>query len=148
MLLASACLFAACGKTAPEEVLPERTGYSGTLSVVELGDELFQLEDILTDYTLDAVSGRLDIYMYDVSFSSRMPITINVLVLPDVAYEKNGTTLAVSDTDIVPLMEMGGEMIPYDRYVCTDFTGTITPSAMTLSMKLGGFRTEYSGRAL
>lgn len=139
-------LFAAC-KPAPEaETLPEKAGYVGTLSVIEIGDARFELDGVRADYTLDD-AGRLDIYLYDVSFSSQMPVRLSVILLPDVAYVRNGAMLSVSDTDIVPMMEMRGEMVPYERYLCTDFTGQIAPSSMTLSMRLGGFKTDYTGTA-
>lgn len=44
------------------------------------------------------------------------------------------------------MMEVRGEMVPYERYLCTDLTGTITPEMMVLSMKPGGFQTDYSGK--
>ena len=139
-------LFAACEPTPEVETLPEKAGYVGTLSVIEIDDARFALDGIRADYTLDD-AGRLDIYLYDVSFSSQMPVRLSVILLPDVAYVRNGAVLSVSDTDIVPMMEMRGEMIPYERYLCTDFTGRIDPSSMTLSMRLGGFKTDYAGTA-
>ncbi|MBQ9450441.1 MAG: hypothetical protein IJU34_03880 [Bacteroidales bacterium] len=140
MLLASGC------RKVPETALPAEAGYVGLLSVIEIGDALFEIDELVAGYALDAVSGRLDLYMYDVSFSSKMPVTLNVMQLPDVSYTKNGSTLQISDTGIIPMMEVRGEMVPYERYLCTDLTGTITPEMMVLSMKLGGFQTDYSGK--
>lgn len=143
MLLAG--LSAACEKTPQSETFPEEAGYVGKLSVIEIGDELFEMDDIRMDYTRDVETGRLDIYMYDVSFSSQMPVRLSVVVLPDVAHTLTGSVISISDTDVVPLMEMRGELVPYERYLCTDFTGRITPSTMSLSMSLGGFQTQYTG---
>lgn len=42
-------------------------------------------------------------------------------------------------------MESRGVLVPYDRYICTDLTGTVTADKMVLSMKLGGFQTDYTG---
>ena len=136
----------ACEKTPEPEEIPAQSGYTGTLSVVEIGDALFTMNDVRADYRLDE-DGRLDLYFYDVTFSSQMPVKLSVLMLPDVAYRRDGATLSLSDSDIVPLMEMRGEMIPYERYLCTGLSGTLTPAALTLSMRLGGFQTDYSGRA-
>ena len=146
-LMAGAIFASACEKNPEPEPLPEQSGYTGTLSVVEIGDRLFTLDDVRADYTLDSETGRLDIYMYEVSFSSSMPIRLNVMLLPDIPYTKGGSALSLSGTGIVPMMEMRGEMIPYEQYTCTDLTGTITPETMTLSMQLGGFQTDYSGSA-
>ena len=143
-LVLGGLLAAGCGKT-PEPELPGEAGYVGTLSVIEIDDDLFLQDDVVAGYSMDAVTGQLDIFLYDVSFSSRMPVTLSVLILPDVAYTQNGTTLSLAGTDIVPMMEMRGDRVPYERYLCTDLVGTVTPSAMVLSMKLGGFRTDYSG---
>ena len=148
LLLLGGLLAAGCEKTPDPDPDPAaRGGYVGTLSVIELGDERFERDGIEAGYTLDADSGRLDLYLYDVSFSSRMPVTLSVLVLPDVAYTQSGATLILADTDIVPLMESHGELIPYERYLCTDLNGTVGPDEMVLSMKLGGFRTDYRGSA-
>lgn len=136
----------ACEKTPEPEEIPAQSGYTGTLSVVEIGDALFTMDDVRADYRLDE-DGRLDLYFYDVTFSSQMPVKLSVMMLPDVAYRRDGATLSLSDSDIVPLMEMRGEMIPYERYLCTELSGTLTPAALTLSMRLGGFQTDYSGRA-
>ncbi len=136
-------LVSACSKT-PDPVLPDSAGFSGRLSVIEIGDALFEMTDVRVEYGFDE-AGKLDISMYDVSFSSKMPVTLNRVVLPDVPYTKSGATLTLSGTDIIPLMEMRGELVPYERYLCTDLTGTITLEKMVLSMKLGGFQTDYTG---
>lgn len=137
-------LAAGCEK-APEPTLPGEAGYVGTLEVIEINDELFRIEGLKTSYTLDAVTGQLDIYLYDVSFSSRMPVLLSKVVIPDIDYTRNGGTLTLRDTDIIPLMESRGVLVPYDRHVCTDLTGTVTADRMVLSMKLGGFQTDYTG---
>ena len=148
VLLIGSLLSAACAETMEEEQFPEQNGYVGTLSVIEIGDALFEQSGVSADYVLDAATGRLDLFLYEVSFSSQMPVKLGVVALQDVAYSQDGTTLTIADTDLVPMMEMRGEWVAYDRYVCTDFTGTVTPSAMTLSMKLGGFQTDYRGTAV
>lgn len=145
-LLLGVLFVSGCGKTLPEAEIPGKAGYVGRLSVIEIDDELFELDGLAAGYELDAASGRLDLYLYDVTFSSRMPVTLSVLVLPDVAYGKDGATLILADDGgIVPMLEMRGELVPYDRYLCTELRGTITPSEMVLSMELGGFRTDYRG---
>ena len=147
-LLIGGLFVAACTEQEEEEALPDRNGYVGTLSVIEIGDALFQQNGVAADYVLDAATGRLDFFLYDVSFSSQMPVKLSVISLQDVSYTQDGATLSISDTDLVPMMEMRGEWVPYDRYVCTGFTGTVTASEMVLSMKLGGYQTDYRGTAV
>lgn len=137
-------LLAACDKVNPEPALPAEAGYVGKLDVIEINDELFHMDDVRTRYELKA-DGTLDVFLYEVNFSSRMPLVLAVVVLPDVKYVRNGSRLTLTDTDIIPMMEMRGELVPYERYICTDLTGEITPARLTLSMKLGGFQTDYQG---
>lgn len=140
-----ALLAAACGKTEPEPELPGEAGYVGHLSVIEIAGALFEMEDIRATYELEE-DGTLDVSLYDVSFSSKMPVLLSRMVLPDVPYTRTGNQLTLSSTaEIIPLMEMRGELVPYERYVCTDLTGTLTTDCLVLSMKLGGFQTDYTG---
>jgi len=139
-----ALLLSACQKPQAETPLPAEAAYVGELRVIEIGDALFTIEGLRTSYVLDD-QGRLDISMYDVSFSSKMPVVLSEMILPDVPYVKNGNTLTLSGTDIIPEMVMRGERVPYERYTCTGLTGTVDPERMVLSMKLGGFQTDYTG---
>lgn len=137
-------LFSGCRKETPATPLPDEAAYVGRLDVIEIDDALFRIDDLRASFVLDA-QGRLDISMYDVSFSSKMPVKLSEMILPAVPYTRNGNTLTLSGTDIIPMMVMRGERVPYDRYKCTDLTGTIDPERMVLSMKLGGFQTDYNG---
>ena len=136
-------LMAGCTKPEPEQELAQEAGYQGKLSVIEIGDALFEMENVRADYVLEGET--LNVSLYDVSFSSKMPYPLSVVILPDVPYTKTGNRLTLSGTDIIPLMEVHGEKVPYDRYICTDLTGEITTDKMVLSMKLGGFQTDYTG---
>lgn len=140
-------LSSACSEPMEENQLPEKNGYVGILSVIEIGDELFEQSGILADYVLDVAASRVDIYLHEVSFSSQMPVKISTVILPGVACTNEDGVLHVYDTDIVPMMEVRGERVPYDRYLCTDIRGTVTAGAISLTMKLGGFRTDYRGVA-
>lgn len=144
LFVAGAALLSACTKASRETPLPAEAGYVGKLDVIEIADELFHMDDIRASYVLNA-DGKLDISLYEVSFSSRMPVVLSVVVLQDVGYVRDGSKLSLSDTDIIPMMEMRGELVPYERYLCTDLTGEVTPGQMKLSMKLGGFQTDYLG---
>lgn len=146
MLAVAALSAASCSKPAQEPTLPAEAAYVGDLSVIEIAGALYEQKDVHVSYEL-ADDGTLSIRMKDVSFSAQMPVKLSLMVLSDVPYVRHGSTLtlSLSGTDIIPQMEMRGELVPYERYLCTDLTGTINPEKMVLSMKLGGFQTDYSG---
>lgn len=79
------------------------------------------------------------------SFSSKMPVKLAVVVLEDIPFTKQGNRISLRIADLIPMMEVRGERVPYERYRCTDLTGEITPEKMVLSMKLGGYQTDYTG---
>jgi len=133
----------ACEKT-PVQELPSEAGFVGSLDVIEINDELFHMDEVRSSYEL-LEDGTLNISLYEVNFSSRMPYALSVVILPDIPYTRKGNTLTLAGTDIIPLMEMRGELVPYERYLCTDLSGTVNPEKLVLSMKLGGFQTDYSG---
>lgn len=140
---AAAALLFGCTKPASETPLSEEAAYRGKLSVIEIGNALYEQEDVKVSYDLDGKTA--DISLYDVSFSSRMPVKLAVVVLEDIPFTKQGNILTLQAADLVPMMEMRGELVPYERYRCTDLTGEITPERIVLSMELGGFRTNYTG---
>ena len=143
LAFAAAAVLVGCTKPAQETPLPDEAAYRGKLTVIEIGDALFEMENIKATYDWDGTT--LNVSLYDVSFSSKMPVTLNQVMLPAVPYTKSGNKLILSGTDIIPLMESRGTMVPYERYACTDLTGEITPERIVLSMKLGGFQTDYTG---
>lgn len=140
---AALTLFAGCTKLADETPLPDEAAYRGKLSVIEIGDALYEQEDVKVSYDLDEKTA--DISLYDVSFSSKMPVKLAVVVLEDIPFTKQGNIMTLQIADLIPMMEMRGELVPYERYRCTDLTGEITPDRIVLSMKLGGFQTNYTG---
>ena len=140
---AALTLFAGCTKPASETPLPDEAAYRGKLSVIEIGDALYEQEDVKVSYDMD--DKTVDISLYDVSFSSKMPVKLAVVVLEDIPFTKQGNKLTIQAADLIPMMEMRGELVPYERYRCTDLTGEITPEKIVLAMKLGGFQTNYTG---
>ncbi len=140
---AALTLFAGCTKPASETPLPDEAAYRGKLSVIEIGDALYEQEDVKVSYDMD--DKTVDISLYDVSFSSKMPVKLAVVVLEDIPFTKQGNKLTIQAADLIPMMEMRGELVPYERYRCTDLTGEITPEKIVLAMKLGGFQTDYTG---
>lgn len=77
-----------CTKPASETPLPEEAAYHGKLSVIEIGDALYEQENVKVSYDLD--DRTVDISLYDVSFSSKMPVKLAVVVLEDIPFTKQG----------------------------------------------------------
>ena len=143
LTFAAAALLFGCTKPASETPLPEEAAYHGKLSVIEIGDTLYEQENVKVSYDLD--DRTVDISLYDVSFSSKMPVKLAVVVLEDIPFTKQGNRISLRIADLIPMMEVRGERVPYERYRCTDLTGEITPEKMVLYMKLGGYQTDYTG---
>ena len=82
---------------------------------------------LLTDSTLD-------IYLFGINFSSKMPVTID-MTIPGVSYKRTAESLILTGDSLVPLM---GER-PFDRYVITALTGTITENEFKLKNGYGSY---------
>lgn len=100
-------------------------------------------------YTKDSVrvEARLkgdtavDICLYQVSFSSRMPVTID-MVIPDVPCVRTVDRITFAGEDINPTM--GGS--PVSRYVITGLTGFITADSLVFSNNYGSYQDcSYAG---
>lgn len=122
---AALTLFAGCTKPASETPLPDEAAYRGKLSVIEIGDALYEQENVKVSYDMD--DKTVDISLYDVSFSSKMPVKLAVVVLEDIPFTKQGNKLTLQAADLIPMMEMRGELVPYERYRCTDLTAKSLP---------------------
>lgn len=100
-------------------------------------------------YTKDSVrvEARLkgdtavDICLYQVRFSSRMPVTID-MVIPDVPCVRTMDRITFAGEDINPTM--GGN--PVSRYVITGLTGFITADSLVFSNNYGSYQDcSYAG---
>ncbi len=84
----------------------------------------------------------LDLYLYGINFSSRMPITID-MVLPGVSYTREEKRIVLSGDALVPMM---GEN-PFDRYTVTGLTGYITADSLVFTNAYGTYSgCSYAGR--
>ena len=92
---------------------------------------------ILSDNTLD-------INLYGINFSSRMPITID-MVIPAVNYTRTADKVTIGGEGIIPTM--GGN--PFDRYVINALSGTITADSLCFSNSYGQYDgCTYAGKII
>lgn len=127
----------ACGTDEPEVVLPETTGeLTGSFSIVNSDGTTFAMDNIRSDYEI--LDGTVDITLYEISFSPRMPMTLD-MTIPGVKLSQVSGGYSLSADSIVPLA-LGR---PFEQYMVTDLTGTLTTTGLSLKMDIGGCPSEY-----
>ena len=84
---------------------------------------------IVTDSTLD-------INLYGINFSSKMPVTID-MVIPGAKYTRTAEKIILYGEGIIPTM--GGN--PFDRYVINALAGSITADSLVFTNSYG----QYAG---
>lgn len=134
-------MFTACTK-AEEEKQPEieKTEFVGTLVVKSsAGDVTNDSTKVIIEP--DEKGAAIDILLYGVKFSPRMPMTIDVTI-PSVParIDSEGRT-TFSGTDIVPTA-MGG---PYAQYTVTELEGSIADGKCSFNLKFGDIPASFSG---
>lgn len=127
----------ACGTDEPEVVLPETTGeLTGSFSIVNSDGATFAMDNIRSDYEI--LDGTVDITLYEISFSPRMPMTLD-MTIPGVKLSQVSGGYSLSAESIVPLA-LGR---PFEQYMVTKLTGTLSTTGLSLKMDIGGCPSEY-----
>lgn len=146
LMLALAAFMANCDKNEKEDddvkTVIASTDYSGTLTVDASGGK-FDNENIKVSYSTTEKADSASITLYQVRFSPRMPLTIDVTV-PGIIVRKTEKGVALSCPRVVPLA-MGGE---YPNYTVTGFVGEIAGDEITFSLNFGSTPTSYHGKAI
>jgi hypothetical protein len=146
-LLAAVAIFAACNPNEPS--IPEgntpATAFADAKFFTALGtntapnvecdnhDQPFTMDSVRSEVVL-LTDSTLDIYLFGINFSSKMPVTID-MTIPGVSYKRTAESLILTGDSLVPLM---GER-PFDRYVITALTGTITEKEFKLKNGYGSY---------
>lgn len=146
-LLAAVAIFAACNPNEPS--IPEgntpATAFEDAKFFTALGtnmvpnvegdnhDQPFTMDSVRSEVVL-LTDSTLDIYLFGINFSSKMPVTID-MTIPGVSYKRTAESLILTGDSLVPLM---GER-PFDRYVITALTGTITENEFKLKNGYGSY---------
>ena len=128
----------ACEKT-PEPIVPEQADYVGTLTVEATAGTVVNAEARVE--FLPYQDGSAELTLYEVKFSPRMPLTLDVTV-PGITLTSTPEKVILSGDDIVPFA-LGGN---YPDYKVTELQGEIVGDKMTLSLKFGGIQTTYEGQ--
>ena len=106
-----------------------------------------------TDFVMDNVKVEVlfaddhktaDIKMLQVKFADAMPVTLDITI-PGVTVSGTDGAETLSGDDIVPTMNTSGGAVPVPLYTITGLTGSVSASALTLSMIIGEYPTAYSG---
>lgn len=136
-VLISMAMVSCGGKENEEEVYPDPVGeLTGSFSIVNSDGTTFSMDAIKAGYEIG--EGTVDITLYGVSFSPRMPMTLDMTV-PGVGCAKVAGGYSLSAASVVPLA-LGR---PFENYTITDLTGSLTDSGLSLKMKIGGLPSEY-----
>ena len=151
--VAVALLIAACNKKDEPENPASQTAFAkatlfealGTNTVPNVEGEQHHLPYSLDSVRVEAVivtDSTLDIKLYGINFSSKMPVTID-MVIPAVSYTRTVEKITISGDSIIPTM--GGN--PFNRYVIYDLSGTITADSFTFTNTYGTYTgCTYAGK--
>jgi len=153
LFVAVALMIAACNKKDEPENPASQTSFAkatlfealGTNTVPNVEGEQHNLPYSLDSVRVEAVivtDSTLDIKLYGINFSSKMPVTID-MVIPAVSYTRTMEKITISGDSIIPTM--GGN--PFNRYVINDLSGTITADSLTFTNTYGTYTgCTYAGK--
>ena len=153
LFVAAALMIAACNKKDEPENPSSQTSFAkatlfealGTNTVPNVEGEQHNLPYSLDSVRVEAVivtDSTLDIKLYGINFSSKMPVTID-MVIPAVSYTRTVEKITISGDSIIPTM--GGN--PFNRYVIYDLSGTITSDSITFTNTYGTYTgCTYAGK--
>lgn len=142
LILFAAAAFAACDDDKDYGTANE--DYTGTLTVTLVSDPTKVNTFENKHFSLiRATDGTLTLWMHETQFVPQMPVL--TMEVPGIAYSRTPDRLNLKADRIIP--KMGGT--PYDQYVITNLTGTLTDAEpedrLTLSFECMGFRVTYAG---
>ncbi len=136
--IAAALLLCSCSIHVPEVPQEKASGYVGTFHIVNSDGVPYQMEGRTGQLVRE--DGRMDIILREVSFSPRMPLTLDLLI-PDIPFSEKDGTVSLEAESVVPVS--GGR--EYPKYVITSLKGSVTETRMQLTMDIGGCPSSYLG---
>ena len=101
----------------------------------EQKDQPFSLDNVRVEVVIET-DNTLDINLYGINFSSKMPVTID-MVIPGAKYSRTAEKITLYGDSIIPTM--GGN--PFDRYVINALAGIITVDSLVFTNSYG----QYAG---
>ncbi len=142
-LLVTSFFAASCEKEDEPLKLTEDGTYSGQLAVDQLDGTNYTSSNVQVKLTPAATDGYVTIDMLQVSFSSKMPVKLDMKI-QNVVYTSTSEKITLSGNNIIPIA-MGGE---FPAYTITNLTGEIKNGTLNLSMMCGSYPLTYSGTLL
>lgn len=125
----------------PAAAVAEGT-YTGTMAV-DQNDGTFYTQDSVNVVFTPTEAGKAEIKMLKVSFSSQMPVKLDMTV-PDVTAVEISEGLSLSGDSIVPL----AGIVEYPAYTITGLTGKATPQTLSFELMCGAYPLTFSGESL
>lgn len=147
-LMAAVSMLAACNQNKPETPEEqEQTAFRNAHFFEVIGTNMVPSEE----YTQDSVhalayveDSAVTIEIYGVGFSSRMPLTID-MVIEDIDYSRTAEMITLSGDSIVPLM---GDR-PFDRYIITNLRGYISADSLVITNNYGSYQNcRFAGKVI
>jgi hypothetical protein len=153
-VLAVAATLAACNQNTPDNPAEQNNAAFAKATYFEaLGmntvpnvegenkDQPFRLDSVRVEAIVVSDS-TLDICLYGINFSSRMPVSID-MVIPGATYTRTIDKITISGENIAPTM--GGN--PFDKYMITGLSGYVTADSLVFSNNYGTYTgCSYAGK--
>ena len=134
----AALTLVACDKT-PQPIVPVLTYYLGEATVESTAGTVVNA-DARVEF-LPYTDGTADLTLYELSFSPKMPVKLDVTV-PGVTYVSTPEKITFSGDEIIPFA-LGGNQFP--QYTVTDLKGEIVGDKLSFTLKLGDIPTSFVG---
>ena len=139
----TAALFLALSCTKDNEnktpMLP--SGYVGTFEVGTESGQPYTLENIKAKYVI--IGEKMTVTLEKVSFSPKMPVTID-MTIPSIDAVLSGGTYTLSKASVIPMV---GD-VEFEKYKISNLTGMVNDGVMSLSMTILGFPVTYKGQGV
>ena len=145
IMFALTAILVSCDKSEKENeeqvTVLKSTDYSGTLTV-NASTGAFDTDSVKVSYIATEKADSASIILYQVKFSPRMPLSLDVTV-PGLVVRKTEKGAVLNCDSVVPLA-LGGE---YPNYTVKGFEGEIIDDELTFSLNFGSTPTSYQGKA-
>lgn len=145
IMFALTAILVSCDKSEKENeeqvTVLKSTDYSGTLTV-NASTGAFDTDSVKVSYIATEKADSASIILYQVKFSPRMPLSLDVTV-PGIVVRKTEKGAVLTCDSVVPLA-LGGE---YPNYTVKGFEGEIIDDELTFSLNFGSTPTSYQGKA-
>ena len=85
-------------------------------------------------WDIDMSQDSSKIFVYNVKFDEKMPVTVNVLINAPCTVDKTGKVYTFSGTDIIPNLIMGSTPTPYTTLRVNNLTSVVNTEKKTYSI--------------